>query len=73
MQDTCILHQKTVSSDAYITDKIQFQGGGQYSFSLQKYNKLANFGKEQCQADFSKASTTPASDSTSILKRRHLN
>ena len=39
MQDTCILHQKhfhahcDVISDEYITDKVQNQGGGQYSFS----------------------------------------
>ena len=38
MQDTCILHQKhfhahcDVISDEYITDKLQNQGGGQYSF-----------------------------------------
>ena len=39
MQDTCILHQKhahahcNVISDEYITDKVQNQGGEQYSFS----------------------------------------
>ena len=41
MQDTCILHQKhfhtrahcDVISDEFITDKVQNQGGGQYSFS----------------------------------------
>ena len=39
MQDTCILHQKhfrahcNVISEEYITDKVQNQGGGQYSFS----------------------------------------
>ena len=39
MQDTCILHQKhfhahcDVISDEYITDEVQNQGGGQYSFS----------------------------------------
>ena len=38
MQYTCILHQKhfhahcDVISDGYITDKVQNQGGGQYSF-----------------------------------------
>ena len=29
-----------VISDEYIADKVQNQGGEQYSFSLQKYNKL---------------------------------
>ena len=47
MQDTCILHQKhfhahcDVISDEYITDKVQNQGGGQYSFSsMFKYNEV---------------------------------
>ena len=52
MQDTCILHQKhfhahcDVISDEYITDIVQNQGGGQYSFSS-KF-KFTTFGKEQC-------------------------
>ena len=39
MQDTCTVHQKyfhahcDVISDEYITDKVQNQGGGQYSLS----------------------------------------
>ena len=47
MQDTCILHQThfhahcDVISDEYITDKVQNQGGGQYSFSsLFKFTTL---------------------------------
>ena len=53
MQDTCILHQKyfhahsDVISDEYITDKVQNQGGGQYSFS--SMFKFTTFGKDQCQ------------------------
>ena len=52
MQDTCILQQKhfhahcDVISDEYITDKVQNQGGGQYSFSSML--KFTTFGKEQC-------------------------
>ena len=54
MQDTCILHQKhfharcDVISDEYITDKVQNQGGGQYSFSLMF--KFTTFGREQCHS-----------------------
>ena len=29
-----------VTLDEYITDKVQNQRGGQYSFSLQKYKKI---------------------------------
>ena len=54
MQDTCILHQKHfhahchVISDEYITDKVQNQGGGQYSFS--SMFKFTTFGTEQCHS-----------------------
>ena len=54
MQDTCILHQKHfhahchVISDEYITDKVQNQGGGQYSFS--SMFKFTTFGKEHCHS-----------------------
>ena len=59
MQDTCILHQKyfhahcDVISDEYITDKVQNQGGGQYSFS--SMFKFATFGKEQCHSTIQRA------------------
>ena len=52
MQDTCILQQKhfhahcDVISDKYITDKLQDQGGRQYSLS--SMFKFTTFGKEQC-------------------------
>ena len=49
MQDTCILHQKhfhahcDVISDEYITDKVQNQGEGQYSFSsMFKFTTVKN-------------------------------
>ena len=54
MQDTCILHQKNfhahcdVISDGYITDKVQNQVGGQYSFG--SMFKFTTFGKEQCNS-----------------------
>ena len=54
MPDTCILHQKhfhahcDVISDVYITDTVQNQGGGQYSFS--SMFKFTTFGKEQCHS-----------------------
>ena len=54
MQAICILHQKhfhahcDVISDEYITDKVQNQGGGQYSFS--SMFKFTTFGKEQCHS-----------------------
>ena len=54
MQDTCIPHQKhfhahrDVISDEYITDKLQNQGGGHYSFS--SMFKFTTFGKEQCHS-----------------------
>ena len=39
-----------VTLDEYITDKVQNQRGGKYSFSLQKYKKskfkLTTFGKK---------------------------
>ena len=48
MQDTCILHQKhfhahcDVISDEYIADKVQNQGGWQYSFSSNSPLLVAN-------------------------------
>ena len=59
MQDTCILHQKhfhahcDVISDEYITDRVQNQGGGQYSFS--SMFKFTTFGKEQCHSTIQRA------------------
>ena len=47
MQDTCILHFHAhcdVISDEYITDKVQKQGGGHYSFS--SMFKFTTFGKK---------------------------